>query len=103
MQIRILKAKDAKQFWRLRLEALQKVPRAFGESAKDHQRTTIKSTAERLRNRLQGGFVLGAFIDGELVAVAGLARNRKKNFATKPWCGVFTSKRRFVPRELAER
>jgi len=76
MQIRFLKATDAKQFWRLRLEALQNVPRAFGESAKEHQRTTIKETAARLRPGLNGGFVLGAFIDGVLVAVAGLARNQ---------------------------
>ena len=83
MLIRILQAKDAKQFWRLRLEALQNVPRAFGESAKEHQRTTIKATAARLRPTPKGGFVLGAFIDGELVAVAGLGRNRGEKIRHK--------------------
>jgi ribosomal protein S18 acetylase RimI-like enzyme len=83
MQIRILSAKDAKQFWRLRLEALQMVPRAFGDSANEHQRTTIKATAARLRPGLKGGFVLGAFIEGELVAVAGLLRSRGEKIRHK--------------------
>jgi ribosomal protein S18 acetylase RimI-like enzyme len=83
MQIRVLKAKDAKQFWRLRLEALKKVPRAFGESAKAHQRTTIKATAERLRPGPKRGLILGAFIDGDLVAVAGLGRNQGEKIRHK--------------------
>ena len=83
MQIRILKAKDAKQFWHLRLEALRKVPRAFGDSASEFRRTTIQKTAERLRPSRKSGFILGAFIDGELVAVAGLARNQGEKIRHK--------------------
>ncbi len=83
MLIRTLRAKDAKQFWRFRLEALEKVPRAFGESAKEHRRTTIKETAARLRPTSKGGFILGAFVHGKLVGVAGLIRNRGEKIRHK--------------------
>ena len=83
LQIRLLRAKDARCFRQLRLEALRKIPRAFGESASEHRRTSIKETTDRLRPSLKSGFVLGAFVDGELVGVAGVARNRGEKLRHK--------------------
>ena len=83
--------KDAHAFRALRLEALQREPLSFGQSAEEHQSLTIAKIAARLRaNSVKGSFLLGAFETAELIATAGFARNpeTKKSHKGMIW-GVY--------------
>jgi ribosomal protein S18 acetylase RimI-like enzyme len=103
-EIRRLGADDAAEYRRLRREALDESPSAFGEDAEEHRRTTLDDVARRLGTAGDDAFVLGAFEEGVLVGTAGFARFERKKTRHKGrvW-GVFvapSARRRGVGRAL---
>jgi ribosomal protein S18 acetylase RimI-like enzyme len=76
MEIRFLTADDAPVYSLLRLEMLERDPEAFSSSVEEHRALSLDEIEERLRPDPENRFVVGAFLDGELVGAAGFFRDR---------------------------
>lgn len=91
-QIRLLTPADAAAYWHFRLEALETEPDAFGASPEEHRTTTIDDAAARLGSDPANNFVVGAFVERQLVGTAGFyrARSIKERHKGHVW-GVYVT------------
>ena len=72
IEIRRLTEEDAADFYRLRLEALEREPRAFSSSPEEHRAMTLDVIAKRLGvGAGERNFVMGAVVEERLIGMAG--------------------------------
>jgi RimJ/RimL family protein N-acetyltransferase len=78
-EVRILAHRDAAALWHMRLEALEREPHAFSESAAEHQARNIEEVAARMSATAES-FGLGAFCKDRLIGILRFERaQREKN------------------------
>lgn len=93
MEVRQLIEHDAAAVWKLRAEALDSEPQAFGESSEEHRRVSVEQYAERLRDGRADHFVLGAFDGSTLVGMVGFYRDQRQKRRHKGWVwGMYVSR-----------
>jgi predicted N-acetyltransferase YhbS len=72
--IRTLTEHDAAEYRKLRSEALETEPFAFGKDPTEFQTVSVEAIAQRLRDSSQNNFTVGAFEEGKLVGIATFVR-----------------------------
>lgn len=76
MHIKNINREQANEFWKLRLEALQSNPEAFGSSYEDNVHTPMNEVILKINNE-PDNYILGAFTENnELMGIAGFRREQ---------------------------
>jgi RimJ/RimL family protein N-acetyltransferase len=83
MKIRVLTNIDADLFRKIRLEAIEDSPESFGESLEEASRKSTQDFERSLSDHGKGDFVLGGFVDEELVGTVGVYREALFKLAHK--------------------
>ena len=78
--IRTIEAKDTAEFWALRFEMLELEPFAYSADLEDFADTTVGDQVQRLESLNDGEFVLGAWLEDELVGSVILRRESGRKF-----------------------
>jgi ribosomal protein S18 acetylase RimI-like enzyme len=80
-QLRSIGTKDASEFWALRFEMLELEPFAYSADLEEFADTNTADQARKLESLDEGEFVLGAWMDGELVGCAILRYEAGRKFS----------------------
>lgn len=83
MEIRVLGRADVAAFKSIRLEALENSPESFGESLEEARGRADGDFERMLSDHGKGDFVLGGFLRGMLIGVAGFHREAAVKFSHK--------------------
>jgi RimJ/RimL family protein N-acetyltransferase len=78
MELRKLSEADAAAWWKLRLEAVESTPLAFGQTVDEVRAMPLEEIAERIREKADGSFTLGCFSNGEMIAMASFQRESSR-------------------------
>ena len=91
MHLRTLTPQDATSFQALRLRGLQECPEAFASSYEEEASTLREEIELRLQPK-PGSAIVGAFLDGVLVGLAGVQQESMAKLAHKAFIwGVYVS------------
>ena len=87
-KIRPLTAADARAWWDLRFEALERDPEAFSASLEDHRNLTLDDVRARICSDPVNNFVLGAFAEDNSSAQPASSASAARRSVTKEEFGV---------------
>lgn len=93
LEIRLLGADDAKEYYELRLEGLKKHPKSFSTSIAEWRAKEIRELEESLEKK-DPVWTWGAFLEGKMVGTVTLKRNTTEKENHKAWIhAVYVSPR----------
>jgi ribosomal protein S18 acetylase RimI-like enzyme len=84
VEIRLVTADDAREYWNIRLRALRDESSAFGAAYEEEVDKPIEDIVNQIRERsVQDNYILGAFKDGVLMGIVGFVREKRTKLRHK--------------------